>query len=136
MGVKLMCNNLETALAGSSLYKYETEEELEKYKDFLLQDIKSIKKSVKLKKEGVGVAASTLGSLEALLVFLKKNKIPVSSVCIGDVSKSELLKVLTPFITMEEKQCERKEYLTILCFDVKILPNAIKFATDNKIKII
>lgn len=67
-----MCNNLETALAGSSIYKYETEEEAEKYKEELNSDIKNIKKKFKLKKEGVGVAASTLGSLEALLVFLKK----------------------------------------------------------------
>lgn len=97
MGVKLMCQGLERALAGSSVYKYETEEERKEYEKLLNADIKKIKKKVKLKKEGVGVAASTLGSLEALLVYLKKSKIPVSTVCIGDVSKSDLLKVMTPF---------------------------------------
>ena len=31
MGLKLMCNGLEKALAGSSVYQYRTEEEREKY---------------------------------------------------------------------------------------------------------
>ncbi len=54
-----------------------------------MKDIKKVKKLVKLKDHGVGVAASTLGSLEALLVYLKKMKIPVSAICIGDVSKKD-----------------------------------------------
>ena len=62
------------------------------------EDIKKVKKMIKLKPEGVGVAASTLGSLEALLVYLKSQKIPVSSVCVGDVNKNDLLKVLSPFV--------------------------------------
>jgi translation initiation factor IF-2 len=97
MGVKIYANNLETALAGSPVFKYETEEELAHFKEILNKDIKKIKKNVKLKPIGVGVAASTLGSLEALLVYLKHMKIDVSSICIGDVTKNDLLKVLTPF---------------------------------------
>lgn len=97
MGVKISANFLETALAGSPVFKYQTEEELEQYKEILNKDIKKIKKNVKLKPIGVGVAASTLGSLEALLVYLKQMKIDVSNICIGDVTKNDLLKVLTPF---------------------------------------
>lgn len=135
MGVKLLAQGLESALAGCSIYKYRDEEELEAYKMLLAKDIKKIKKKIKLKKEGVGVAASTLGSLEALLVFLKESKIPVSTICIGDVSKSDLFKVLAPFVA-EENPSTRTEFLTMLCFDVKILPEAQKFADDYKIKII
>ena len=98
MGVKLVASGLETALTGSSLYKYNTDEEREMYKKMLIEDIKKVKRKVKLKKEGVGVAASTLGSLEALLNFLKGNKIPVSTVCIGDVTKKDLLKIMSPFL--------------------------------------
>ena len=135
MGIKLMCQGLERALAGSSLYKIKSAEEKEEFSVFLQDDIKKIKKKVKLKKEGVGVAASTLGSLEALLNFLKASKIPVSTVCIGDVSKKEMLRVLTPFV-QDENRCKKTEFLTMLCFDVKLLPDARKFAEDNKIKII
>ena len=92
-----------------------------------MEDIKKVKKKVKLKKEGVGVAASTLGSLEALLKFLKDSKIPVSTVCIGDVSKNDLLRVMTPFL-QEENRCKKTEYMTMLCFDVKLLSDAKKFA--------
>lgn len=135
IGVKIMASNLEQALAGSSVYKYKTEEELEEYSSFLNEDIKKVKKKVKLSKEGVGVAASTLGSLEALLDFLKASKIPVSTVCIGDVSKNDLIRILTPFV-QDENKCKKKEYLTLLAFDVKLLPDAIKFAEEYNIKII
>lgn len=76
------------------------------YIDYLNDDLKKVKTKIKLKKEGVGVAASTLGSLEALLVYLKKSKIPVSTICIGDVAKSDLQKVMTPFV-QEEKPCKK-----------------------------
>ena len=134
-GIKIMATGLEKALAGSSIYKYKTEEELEEYSNLLNEDIKKIKKKVKLSKEGVGVAASTLGSLEALLDFLKASKIPVSTVCIGDVTKNDLTKILTPFV-QEDNRCKKKEYLTLLAFDVKLLPDAIKFAEEYHIKII
>lgn len=50
------------------MYKYENDEDLAEYEDLLSDDIKRVKKMVKFKSEGVGVVASTLGSLEALLV--------------------------------------------------------------------
>jgi len=42
--------------------------------------------------DGVCVQASTLGSLEALLEFLKESKIPVVQVAIGPVHKNNVLK--------------------------------------------
>jgi len=126
---------LETAIAGSAIYRYETQEQLDMYSQELKADIKRIRKNVKLVTEGVCVAASTLGSLEALLVFLKSQKIPVAAVCIGDVSKEDTQRALTPMLTEENKK-KKREYATILAFDVKILPDAIKFSEENGVKII
>ena len=135
IGVRLIAPGLETAIAGSQVFRYNTPEECDEYSVELQKDIKRVKKTIKLVKEGVGVAASSLGSLEALLVFLKASKIPVSTICIGDVSKSDMLKVLTPFL-QEDSRKKKQEYLTMLCFDVKILPEAFKFGEDNGIKMI
>lgn len=138
MGVRLVAPGLETAIAGSSVFRYDTTEEADLFSEELQKDIKRVKKIIKLSKEGVGVAASSLGSLEALLVFLKQSKIPVSTICIGDVSKNDLLKVLTPFLQEEGKDWRKRklEFLTMLCFDVKILPEAFKFGEENDIKMI
>lgn len=43
------------------------EEEITQFKEELESDFKEIKKKIKLSSQGVCVAASTLGSLEALL---------------------------------------------------------------------
>ena len=54
-------------------------------------EIKEVRKRIKLSKEGVVVMASTLGSLEALLNFLKTSKIPVSYINVGNVSRDDVL---------------------------------------------
>lgn len=135
MGLRLVATDLEKAIAGSAVFQLTDRAQLPEFADILSGDIKRVKKIVKTGDEGVGVAASTLGSLEALLVYLKEEKIPVSHVTIGDMTKTDMQKILAPF-TAEDKKNRKKEYLTVLCFDVRILPDAAKFAEDNGIKII
>lgn len=76
------------------MYIARNEEEVEYYKNELKQELKKVKKSIKLSPQGVCVAASTLGSLEALLVFLHKSDIPVSYVRVGPVSKEDVMKAM------------------------------------------
>lgn len=54
----------------------------------------NIKKKIKLENLGVGVAASTLGSLEALLEYLNSQKVPVSYITVGPVSKDDVMKAM------------------------------------------
>lgn len=82
--------------------------------------------------EGVCVQASTIGSLEALLEFLKTSKIPVSAINIGPVHKKDVLKAMKSITGGDNVH---KEFATILAFDVRVMPDAIKFAEDNDIKI-
>lgn len=88
-------------------------------------------KYVNSKEEGVCVQASTLGSLEALLEFLKTSKIPVSSVGIGPIFKKDVMKALK---TIESPK-DKKEYATILAFDVDVDEEAVEYAKEFKIEI-
>lgn len=58
--------------------------------------------AIKKKSEGVYVQASTLGSLEALLEFLKTQKIPYSGVNIGPVHRKDVQKASTMLQHNEE----------------------------------
>lgn len=77
---------------------------------------------------GVSVQASTLGSLEALLEFLRVSKIPVSTISIGPVFKKDVLRAGV----MLEKA---KEYAVMLCFDVKVDRDAKAYADEIGVKI-
>jgi len=77
---------------------------------------------------GVWVQASTLGSLEALLEFLRTSKIPVFGVSIGPVHKKDVLRAS---IMVERK----KQYALMLCFDIEVDRDAEKLAADLGVKI-
>ena len=121
MGIKISANGLENAIAGSELFRASNEEEVEMYKSQIADDLVDIMdKYVDKTKQGVCVQASTLGSLEALLEFLKTMKIPVTSINIGPVHKKDALKAMKS-IAGDHRE---KEYATILAFDVRITPEA------------
>jgi len=133
IGVKLFCPDLENALAGSPLYVYKTEEEAKKYCNEISRDFNSIVQNYISKKgKGIMVQASTLGSLEAILTFLKEQKVEVAVVGVGNLNKKDVIKLQ---IKHAEDENVKKEDLVILCFDNKVVPEAQQFADENGIKI-
>ena len=94
MGIKITANNLEHAVAGSALYRVDKKEDIKYFQNECLRELENVRKKIELSPQGVCVAASTLGSLEALLQFLKQSKIPVAYICIGSVSKEDVLKAM------------------------------------------
>ena len=133
IGVKIFCQDLENALAGSPLYVYKTEEEAEKYCNEISRDFNSIvQKYLNNKGKGIMVQASTLGSLEAILTFLGEQKVDVAVVGVGNLNKKDVIKLQ---IKHAEDENVKKEDLVVLCFDNKVLPEAQKFADENSIKI-
>lgn len=66
-------------MAGLPLFVGRKEDEVEYFKNEIQNILKTALNSIKLKENGVYVQASTLGSLEALLEFLKTSNIPVST---------------------------------------------------------
>ncbi|KAK9891545.1 hypothetical protein WA026_015507, partial [Henosepilachna vigintioctopunctata] len=75
-GVKIAAKELEKAIAGLNLYIANKPDEVEILKEEVAKEFKSALSNIKLQERGVFVQASTLGSLEALLEFLRTSKIP------------------------------------------------------------
>jgi translation initiation factor IF-2 len=77
LGVKIVAPELEKAIAGSRLMVVGEDDDEEEMREEVMSDLVSLLDSVDKSGKGVWVQASTLGSLEALLEFLKQSKIPV-----------------------------------------------------------
>ncbi|PSS00069.1 Eukaryotic translation initiation factor 5B like [Actinidia chinensis var. chinensis] len=129
-GIKITAQGLEHAIAGTGLYVVGPDDDLEDIKESAMEDMKSVLSRIDKTGEGVCVQASTLGSLEALLEFLKSPavSIPVSGISIGPVHKKDVMKAS---VMLEKK----KEYATILAFDVKVTPEARELADEAGVKI-
>ncbi|KAG1753285.1 hypothetical protein EDB19DRAFT_1824032 [Suillus lakei] len=127
LGVKLVAPDLDKAVAGSRLLVVGPDDDEEALLDEVMSDLTSLLNSVDKSGRGVCVQASTLGSLEALLDFLKVSKIPVSGINIGPVHKKDVMRAAT----MLEKA---KELAVILCFDVPVDKDTEKLAEEMGIK--
>ncbi|KAH6776639.1 eukaryotic translation initiation factor 2 family protein [Perilla frutescens var. hirtella] len=103
--IEMLKNCLEHTIAGTSIYIVRPHDNIEEIKEAAMKDVKSVMSRIARSGEGVYVQASTLGSLEALLEFLKTPavNIPVSAINIGPVHKKDVMKASV----MLEK---RKEY--------------------------
>lgn len=128
LGVKISAPNLEGAIAGSRLMVIGPDDDESDIEEEVESDLEALFSRVEKSGRGVTVQASTLGSLEALLDFLKVSKIPVANVGIGPVFKRDVMNCGT----MLEKN---KEYAVMLCFDVKIDKEAQLYADEQGIKI-
>ncbi|SPO05810.1 probable FUN12 General translation factor eIF2 homolog [Cephalotrichum gorgonifer] len=128
MGIKISAPGLEGAIAGSRLLVVGPDDDESDLEDEVEADLASLFSRVEKTGKGVSVQASTLGSLEALLDFLKTCKIPVANVGIGPVYKRDVM------------QCgvmvdRAPDYAVMLCFDVKVDKEAQAYANDNGVKI-
>ncbi|MCJ1313470.1 hypothetical protein MMC25_007148 [Agyrium rufum] len=128
LGVKIAANDLEHAIAGSRLLVVGPNDDEEDLEEEVMSDIENLLGKVSKTGRGVSVQASTLGSLEALLEFLRVSKIPVANISIGPVYKRD---VMQAGIMLEKS----KEYAVMLCFDVKVDKEAQAYADDVGVKI-
>ncbi|XP_074575005.1 uncharacterized protein LOC141831528 [Curcuma longa] len=129
-GVKISAQGLEHAIAGTSLYVLKPEDDLEELKEMVMQDVEKVMSRIDKSGEGVYVQASTLGSLEALTEFLRSPdvNIPFCDFSIGPVHKKDVMKAS---VMLERK----KEYATILAFDVKVMADARELAEETGVRI-
>jgi translation initiation factor 5B len=128
MGVKISADGLDHAIAGSRLLVAGPDDDEEDLEEEVMSDLENLLQRISKTGRGVSVQASTLGSLEALLEFLKVSKIPVANISIGPVYKRDVMQC---GIMLEKAP----EYAVMLCFDVKVDKEAQAYANDQGIKI-
>ncbi|XP_075772977.1 eukaryotic translation initiation factor 5B [Pelodiscus sinensis] len=127
-GVKILGKDLEKTLAGLPLLVAHQEDEIPVLKDELIHELKQTLNAIKLEEKGVYVQASTLGSLEALLEFLKTSEVPYAGINIGPVHKKDVMKAS---VMLEHDP----QYAVILAFDVRIERDAQEMADSLGVRI-
>ncbi|MFX0172838.1 MAG: translation initiation factor IF-2, partial [Candidatus Hodarchaeota archaeon] len=126
VGVKLVGPNLDDAIAGSSLYVV-GENEIESAKRQIEEELASI--LVETDEAGVIVKADTLGSLEALVNFLRDSNIRIRFAAVGAITKTDVYQA-----SLSKERDET--YGIILGFCTTILPDAQEEASKSQISII
>ena len=129
-GIKIVASGVEKAVAGTTLMRLEPEDYPEHIKGEVMTQLDAVNSVLQKEGRGVFVQASTLGSLEALLEFLRtlKPPIPVAGFNIGPVNKKD---IINASIMLEHK----REYATILAFDVKVTAEAAQHAKELGVRI-
>lgn len=128
LGVKISAPDLDKAIAGSRLLVCGPDDDEEDLKDEVMSDLSTLMDSIDKSGRGVCVQASTLGSLEALLEFLRTSKIPVSGINIGPVFKKDVMRASTIIEKAKELAC-------ILCFDVTVDKEAERLAEELGVRL-
>ncbi|TPX57443.1 hypothetical protein PhCBS80983_g03798 [Powellomyces hirtus] len=128
LGIKISAPDLEKAIAGSRLMVIGPDDDEDDIKEEVMGDLTSLLNNIDKSGKGVAVQASTLGSLEALLTFLKASNIPVSVINIGPVHKKDIIRAS---IMLERA----REYAQMLAFDVPIDKDAMQLAEELGVKV-
>ncbi|MDD1776355.1 MAG: translation initiation factor IF-2 [Candidatus Methanomethylicus sp.] len=125
-GVKIVATGLEKAVAGAPILVANTPAAEKEACRKIKEELSELRFASDT--EGVVVKADTLGSLEALVKFLKDQGIPVRISDIGPVSRRDLIEAS---IVKRSKP----EYAAIVGFNIKTTPEAEVEAKDRNIPI-
>ncbi|QOJ79769.1 translation initiation factor IF-2 [Infirmifilum lucidum] len=125
-GVKIVADGLEASVPGAPLVVLSREEELNK----ILRDVQEEIQTTRFQRDiaGVIVKADTLGTLEALIGYLKKNNVPVRLADVGPVVKRDIVEAA--FVKSLDPPLA-----AVLAFNVKVLPESREEAAQKGIPI-
>ncbi len=126
VGVKIIGDNLEHVLPGAPVLVVEDSSKLEDYVRIVKEELAEVR--IETDKEGVIAKADTLGTLEAMIMYLKNQGIPVRKADIGPVSKRDIV---------EASIVKKKHplYGVVLAFNVKV-PHEVEIeASQHGVKI-
>lgn len=91
---------------------------------------KEVSESIKTDKQGVIIKADSLGSLEALLVLLKQNRIPVVKAGIGNINKIDLISAKAN-LEINELDAIILGFNVEIDEEIKSLEKRVKIITDS-----
>lgn len=120
-GVKIVAPSLEGAVAGAPVYAVSNTSEIERYKNLVREEIGSIR--IQTDKSGIVLKTDTLGSLEAVLQFLRDRGVPVRVADVGPIVKRDII---------EAKAAGDSDPLNavVLGFNVKVSPEIEELAAE------
>jgi translation initiation factor 5B len=123
IGVKVVAQNLEKAMAGMPIRATKDESEIPK----LIEEVK-IEKYVEFEKDpnGVIIKADTIGSLEAMVRLLKEANIPIRKADIGSINREDFI---------EGELIQDKYRKVILAFNIKVDEQTINEAKNFGLKV-
>lgn len=125
-GIKIAAPDLEDAIAGAPLLAVGGEMTLEKAFNEISSEINRLR--ISTDNVGVILKTDTLGSLEALTESLRAKEVPIRLADIGDVSRREVVEAISV-------RHEEPLYGAILAFNVRILPDAKRESSDQRVPI-
>ena len=125
-GVKIAAPNLEKALAGSPFYSALDEKEIDRYAKRVSDEIERLR--ISTDRIGIVLKTDTLGSLEAIVVELKRNGVAIRLADVGDISRREIV---------EANLVRQRDTIhgVILGFNVKLLADAKREAQNRHVKV-
>ncbi|HLL61311.1 MAG TPA: translation initiation factor IF-2, partial [Candidatus Nitrosocosmicus sp.] len=125
-GLKITSPDLEGVIAGSPLYGMTSKDNVEEIKKIVESEVKSV--IVNTESNGIILRCDTIGSIEAISEMLKKDRIPIRSSDIGQISRRDVMAA--------SAVKDKDRYLgVILGFNVKLLEDAEKESYERNIKI-
>ncbi len=125
-GVKISAPNLEGVIAGAPIRAVNDPMKIENAKNEIKSELGQFR--IETDKEGIILKVDTLGSLEAIVEFIRNEEIPIRIADVGPVSKRDVFEALT----VKEKNPIQA---VILSFNNKILPDAKEEAATQEITI-
>eukprot|EP00600_Ochromonadales_sp_CCMP1393_P001143 CAMPEP_0174990070 /NCGR_PEP_ID=MMETSP0004_2-20121128/21099_1 /TAXON_ID=420556 /ORGANISM="Ochromonas sp., Strain CCMP1393" /LENGTH=1009 /DNA_ID=CAMNT_0016243601 /DNA_START=13 /DNA_END=3044 /DNA_ORIENTATION=+ len=128
IGVKIVAPDIGRVIAGTSVLVVAPEDDLAD----VMEDVQSDISALETDERGVIVHASTLGALEALLQFLRREcdpPIPVSHFNIGPIHKKDVMRANI----MNDRNMP--EFATILAFDTTVDAEAREMAEESNVRI-
>ncbi|ADN51579.1 translation initiation factor IF-2 [Vulcanisaeta distributa] len=88
-GVKIIADGLDQVVPGAPVFVVPQEASLDEYVKLVREEVSEVK--IETDRDGVVAKADTLGTLEAMVIYLRSQGIPVRKADVGNVSRRDVV---------------------------------------------